>query len=194
MLLLTVFVLTAIATTVAHLLPLAADLRPVALLLDLVPFGSAVVATLITTTRLRRDHPPLTRLLIGAYGYFAGALVGALGVAHLVAVGLAALDRARQQQFVYSFRVYSLLLLGGLLVAAGLIAGIQAARLARGQRAAWRASLSVWAAILAINLPLVPLQGFAILFSVLAALGLFLLGGMWRQFEVKSPGDLPLAR
>jgi hypothetical protein len=187
--LLTVFVLTAIATTVAQLFSPARELLPLALLLDLVPFGGVVAATVIATVRLRRVPLPLIRLLIAVYGYFAGALVGTLGLAHLVAVVIGSIDRGRQPEFVYSFRFYSLVLLGVLLIAAGLMAAIEAARLARGHRAAWRASLSVWTAILAINLPLVSLQGFAVLFSVLAALEVLLLGGMRRHFDVKSTED-----
>jgi hypothetical protein len=174
---------------VAQLLPPARGLLPLALLLDLVPLGGAFAATAITAISLRRARPPLTRLLVAAYGYFAGALVGALGVAHLVAVAIGAIAPGRQHQFVYDFRFYSLALLGVLLTAAGLMAATEAARLARGQRAAWRGSLSVWAAILAINLPLVLLQGFAALFTVLAALALLLLGGLRRHFDVRSAGD-----
>lgn len=187
--LLIVFVLTAIATTVALLVPPTRELRGVALLLDLVPFGGVAAATVMATIRLRCLPLPLIRLLIAVYGYFAGALVGALGLAHLVAVIIDSIVQGRQHQFVYSFRFYSLVLLGVLLAAAGLVAAIEAERLARGRRAAWCVSLSVWTAILAINLPLVPLQGFAVLFSVLAALELLLLGGMRRHFEVKSAGD-----
>lgn len=186
--LLTVFVLTAIATTVALLLPPARGLLPLALLLDFVPFGGVVAATVIATVRLRRAPLPLIRLLVAAYGYFAGALVGTLGLAHLVAVVIGSIGRGRRHQFVYSFHFYSLVLLGVLLIAAGLVAAVEAARLARGHHAAWRASLSVWIAILAINLPLAPLQGFAVLFSVLAALELLLLGGMRRHFGVESAG------
>jgi hypothetical protein len=193
MLLLVVLVLTAIATTVAQLLPLGKAFRAAALLLDLVPVGSVIVATVITSIRLRRERLPLIRLVGGVYGYFAGALVGALGVAHLVAVALAAVDGG-QRPFVYTFRVYSLVLLGVLLVTAGLIAATQATRLALDQRGAWRASLRVWVVLLAINLPLVPLQGFAILFSILAALGLFLVGGMWRRFDVKTAEREELVR
>lgn len=187
--LLTVFVLTAIATTVAQLLPPASELLPLALLLDFVPFGGVVAATVIAAVRLRRVPLPLIRLLIAVYGYFAGALIGTLGLAHLVAVVIGSIDRVRQHQFVYNFHFYSLVLLGVLLIAAGLMAAIEAARLARGHRAAWCASLSVWTAILAINLPLVSLQGFAVLFSVLAALELLLLCGMRRHIDVKSKGD-----
>ena len=188
MLLLVALILTAIATTVAQLLPPETELRAVALLLDVVPFGSVVVATLITFTRLRRERLPLIRLASGVYGYFAGALVSALGVAHLVAVTLAAVEGGRLP-FVYTFRIYSLVLLGVLLVGAGLMAAVQATRVALDQRGAWGASFKVWATILAINLPLIPLQGFAILFSVLAALGLCLLAGGWRRFEVPSAAD-----
>ena len=164
MLLLAALILTAMATTVAQLLPPETEFRAVALLLDVVPFGSVVVATLITSIRLRRERLPLIRLANGVYGYFAGGIIGALGVAHLVAVSLAAVDGGRLP-FVYTFRVYSLVMLGVLLVATGLIAAVQARRVALDPRGRWRASFTVWAAMLAINLPLVPLQGFAILFS-----------------------------
>ena len=187
--LLTVFVLTAIATTVAMLLPPARELLPLALLLDFVPFVGVAAATVIATIRLRRAPIPPIRLLIAVYGYFAGALVGTLGLTHLVAVVIVSIDRARQHQFVYSFHFYSLILLGMLLIAAGLMAAIKSVRLARGHHAAWRASLSVWTAILAINLPLASIQGFAVLFSVLAALELLLLGIMRRHFDVKPAGD-----
>ena len=184
--LIAVFVLTAIATVVAPLLPPARQRLPLALLLDLVPFAGVAVATVIATVRLRRVSPPLVRVFIAVYGYFAGGLVGALGVAHLTGVATASLEQARQHRFVYNFRSYSLVLLGVLLIAAGLVAAIQAGRLAQGHRTAWRASLSVWTALLVISLPLVPLQGFAVLFSVFAALGLVLLCGMRRHFDVQS--------
>lgn len=186
--LLTVFALTAIATTVAQLLPPVSELRSIALLLDFIPYGGVVAATVIAALRLRRVPLPPIRLLIAVYGYCAGALVGTLGLAHLVAIVLESIDQRRQQQFVYSFRFYSLVQLGVLLVAAGLKAVIETGRLARGQHAAWRASLLVWTAILAINLPLVPLQGFALLFSVLAALEVLLLGSLRRHFDLKSAG------
>src|SRR5687768_7685976 len=99
--LLTVVVLTAIATAVAQVLPPSRALRPVALLLDLVPWVGVVVATVMATVRLRRAALPLIRLAVAVYGYFAGALIGALGAAHLAAVVVAAFDRGRQHQFVY---------------------------------------------------------------------------------------------
>jgi hypothetical protein len=176
--LLIVFALTAIATAVAQRLPNTGELRALALLLDVVPFGAVVAATVIAGMRFWRVSPPRSRFGVAAYSYFAGAIVGALGLAHLVSVVMTAMDRSRQNQFVYDFRFYSLVLLGVLLVAAGFLAAIAAAGLARGDRAAWRASLAVWSAILVINVPLIPIQGFAVLFSALAALELVLLAGL----------------
>lgn len=184
--LLTVFTLTAIATAVALLSRTANELVPVALLLDLVPFVGVVVATAIAIVRLKRVPLPLIRLVLPVYSYFAGALVGTLGVAHVVAVVIRSIDRARQNQFVYNFHVYSLVLLGVLLISGGLMVTIEAAGLARRHRPAWRTSMSVWTAILAINLPLVSIQSFAIVFSVVAALALLLLGGMRRQFGMAT--------
>jgi len=105
--LLAVVVLTAIATTVAQVLPPSRELRPLALLLDLVPWGGVVLATVMATVRLRRAGIPVVRLTIATYGYFAGALIGALGAAHLSAVVVAALERGRQHRFVYDFRRHS---------------------------------------------------------------------------------------
>jgi hypothetical protein len=177
--LLIVFGLTAMATITSQL-PATREVRLLGLLLDCVPLGGVVAATVIAGMRFRRVPSPLSRLLISLYGYFAGAVVGTLGVAHLVAVMIGAVERARQHRFEYDFRFYSLVLLGMLLIATGLWASIEAARLTRGDRAAWRASLAVWTTVLAINAPLIPLQRFAILFSSLAALALLLLAGMRR--------------
>jgi hypothetical protein len=187
--LLAVFALTAIAGTVAQILPPAREFVPLALLLDFVPLGGVITATVIVAIRLRRVSVPLIRLLIATYGYFAGALVSTLGLAHTVAVTTGAINRGLQHQFVYSFHFYSVVLLGVLLITVGFMATIETARLAQGNRAAWRASLSISTAILAINLPLVPLQGFAVLFSVLAALELLLLAGTRRQFDAEPSGD-----
>lgn len=182
--LLALLVVTAIATSLSHVLPRGRELRQVALLLDLVPFAGAVVATVVTTLRLRRAPLPWIRLATAVFGYFAGALIGALGAAHSVAVIMTAIGRERQNAFVYDFHFYSLLLLGVLLITTGAAGATAAAHLARGDRASWRASIAVWTAILAINVPLIPLQGFAILFSSLAALQLLL---VWRSNVFLEP-------
>ncbi len=179
--LLIVLVLTAVATTIAILLPSGNEL--VAILLDLVPIVGVLGATVFVIFRLRRKPFPKVRLLTAGYSYLAGGLVAALGLAHLVAVVLRAVNQARKEQFVYDFRFYSLLLLGVFLIAAGISASNKAANLAHGERGAWKASLTVWIIILAINLPLVPLQSFAVFFSALAVLELLLLVSLRKQFN-----------
>jgi hypothetical protein len=184
--LLIVFVLTAIAATLA-MLPSGSVSPSLAIALDFVPIIGVVVAAMIAAVHLKRTTPTTpVRLLITIYSYFAGGLVGALGLNHLAAVVIEAIKQGHRQQFIYDFRFYSLVLLGALLIATGIAASVVATGLARGERAAWRVSLSVWIIILAVNLPLVPLQGFAVAFSVLAALALLLLGGMRKHFYIKQ--------
>ena len=178
-----VMVATAVATAVAQVWSPLGKVRFAALLLDLVPVGGVALATVGAAIRLRRARASATRVFLGIYGYCVGALIAMLGVAHLAAVIVAALERSGRHQFVYSFRFYSLVLLGVLLVLTGLRAAVPAAHLARGDRAAWRESLLVWTAILAINLPLAPIQGFAVGFSILALIALLLLVGTRRHFN-----------
>lgn len=93
-----------------------------------------------------------------------GAANLGLGAAHLVSVlsraargeGLGGADR-----FSYDFHFLSLLLVGLLLVIPGLLCLGQVRGLARGERSAW--SVAAWSSLVlvALNGPLVPLQGFA---------------------------------
>ncbi|MDP9194033.1 MAG: hypothetical protein M3P06_20245 [Acidobacteriota bacterium] len=185
---LTLFALTAIATIAGHWLPSGSAFRPVALLLDAVPLAGVVAATALAFRRLASLADSRACLFVALSATFAGGLIGALGVAHTSAVALVAIERASRLPFVFTFRLYSLVLFGALLIVLGLMAAIEAGRLSQGHRAGWRRSLFVWTAILAINLPLVPLQGFALLFSGLAAFELLLLATTLRHFIVK-PGD-----
>lgn len=186
--LLTVFILTAIATAAAHSLPPSGPLRSLGLVLDFVPVAGVVIATVLGAGTFR-PVDSWTRVVTAVYGYFAGGLIGAFGVAHTVSVVVGVIRRAGHDRFTYTFRLYSLLLLGAILIATGLMAALQSARLGHGGRSAWRASLSVWLLILAINLPLMPLQRFAILFSVLAALAVLLLVASRQKFDA-NPREL----
>jgi hypothetical protein len=185
--LLTVFILTAIATAAAQFLPSSA--RSLGLILDLVPVAGVVTATALAIRTLSGASRSRGHLIAAVYGYFAGGLVGAFGVAHTASIVVGSVRRATLDRFNYTFRLYSLLLLGAILIATGLMAALQSARLGPGGRIAWRASLSVWLVILAINLPLMPLQRFAILFSVLAALAVLLLVASRQIFDA-NPREL----
>ena len=72
----------------------------------------------------------------------------------------------------YDFRLYSLLLLGALLAALGLITASAAPGLARGEGAAWRRALWATLALLAVTLPLIPIQVFGLAFALVGAVNL----------------------
>ena len=101
----------------------------------------------------------------------AGATAG-LGGAHLVVVIGQLVGRA------YDFRGYALVLLGVVLVVPALVCVLAAPGLVRGERRAWRAAMLGFAALAMVNVPLMPLQGFAIALSAAAALGLLVLFGV----------------
>lgn len=135
--------------------------------LDLVPFVGTALASWLVAARLRRVAGPGWRRLVLAFGFPSGAVVASLGVAHITAVAT----------FVdaYTFRTYSLFLLGALLLAAGSTAALLAPGQALGSRGAARAAFCTWSFILLVNVPLVPLQGFAAAFSALALANLILI-------------------
>lgn len=178
--LIAVYLLTALAVAAAQLFPDAREIAFLGVLLDLVPFAGGIAAAAMAWARLRGQ--PRSRLAAAVGCHLAGLVVGALGVAHLTAVVMAAIERSRLAPFVYTFRLYSLLLLGALFLAAGAVAAAQTEALADGRRAAWRASAVLWLAVLAVNLPLAPLQRFAGVFVAIAAGVLILLVATRRGF------------
>jgi hypothetical protein len=108
----------------------------------------------------------LARRLLVSLAALCAAITAALGGAHLIVVA------TQIPGNTYDFRAYSLLLLGAVLVLPALVCGAAVPGLVRGDRSARRLGLGAFAALLLVNLPLIPLQGFAILLSVTAAVGI----------------------
>lgn len=167
--------LVTITATLERVVPAARERLALAISIDFVPWFGLAIVTLLALARFGGAHR--MRRITATCSFFGGALISIFGWIHIVAVVLNAIEAPRRHPFVYDFRFYSLIQLGVVLVATGLVAVIQAVHLANG-RNAWRALLVVWSAVLAINLPLVPLQRFALLFSALGAVNLMLL---WQQ-------------
>ena len=94
----------------------------------------------------------------GAVTFFCGALIASLGGAHTLAVISRAL---RRPSFVYDFRLYSLVLLGACQIAGGLRCLSTSWNVARGDARAWKAALAATTLLLVVNVPLMPIQGFA---------------------------------
>ena len=113
----------------------------------------------------RRRRCLATLTVVGTIGFFTGTLITALGVGHLIAVVSRAVSGEGSGPggtFAYDFRFYALVLLGMLLMAGGAGCFAPARGLTRGETRAWKTALWSTVALLAINLPLIPVQGLAL--------------------------------
>ena len=133
--------------------------------------------------RRRRCLKALTA--VGTISFFNGILIATLGTLHLIAVVGRAASGAGSGlggTFEYDFRFYALVQLGMLLIAGGVACFTPARGLTRGEPRAWRATLWATVALLAINVPLIPLQGFASGFSLFVFVNLVALMVTRRRF------------
>ena len=116
---------------------------------------------------------------VGSVTFFCGALIGLLGAAHTLAV----IGRAlRGPASEYDFRLYSLVMMGVALIAGGLRCLSTSWNVARGDVRAWKAAIGATTLLLVVNLPLVPIQGFAVGLSVFLVMTLLVLTATRRRF------------
>ena len=102
---------------------------------------------------------------VGTISFFNGVLIAALGAGHLIAVVAGAVSGEGSGPggaFAYDFRFYALVQLGMLLIVGGVACFIPAGGLTRGEPQAWKSALWATVALLAINVPLIPVQGLAL--------------------------------
>jgi hypothetical protein len=118
---------------------------------------------------VRRHGAPIALSVAGALGLFSGLITAGLGVGHLG--GVAGVE-LRRSPIRYDFRVYALLLLGVTLVVLGTRLAAASVGVPRGDGA--RSRRAVWAAValLVVNVPLAPIQGFAVAVSIFVSIGL----------------------
>ena len=133
---------------------------------------------------------------VGTISLFNGTLIAALGALHLIAVVSRAFSCAGSGPggtFTYDFRFYALVQLGMLLIAGGVACLALAGGLTRGEPRAWRATWWATVALLAINLPLIPVQGLA--FSPFVFVNLVALMVTRRRFGLSTvvPGGRVVA-
>jgi len=142
------------------------------------------VAFALRARRAGRGGIPIA---LASLTLFAGCMVSVLAVLHattIVSLRIAAWQRGGG--FGYDFRFYSLILLAGVLVAAGAGLVRHAPGLSRGEPEAWRKTLVTLVALLAVSAPLAPLQAFAIGVAVLAFCLLVLLIGFKKPLRRTS--------
>lgn len=147
--------------------------------------SAAVAAGFFVLGRRRGAPAPLAG--VGGVHVFSGLVALGLSSAHLVSVIGGALARLRAAAFAYDFRFYSLLLVGFAIATPALFCALQGRGLARGEVRAWRRAFWASVVLLAVNAPLMPIQGFAVGFTGLALLNLAALG-LTRARFAPAPG------
>jgi hypothetical protein len=147
-----------------------------------------IVATIVFAAAARRRRVPHALVALAAINLFCGGLVASLGTAHLLAVvgrALAGKGSGPGGTFVYDFRFYSLVLLGVLLLGASVACVTAVRSLARGEAAGRRVTCSAAVMLLALNVPLMPIEGFATGFTVFALVNLVAHWCARRHFHVQ---------
>jgi hypothetical protein len=128
--------------------------------------------------------PPAPRVRLAvAVVVLCGALPTlALGTLHLIGI-LRRAFASGLANFTYTFRFYSLVLVGLLVVLPALVSTTTVRGLTRGDGAARARALRANAVLALVNLPLVPIQRIAIPLSGLALLSLAALVWAWPHFR-----------
>lgn len=141
---------------------------------ELYLFIFKLAATAVFALLLRKQGVSARRLLAIAYVFFYGVFLTVMLFMHnFVILGLRIFDRPASGNSSYDFHLYSLILLGTILFLQG-VRSLRAALLLKvgddenGIREAQRASWTV----LAIAVPLIPIQFFGIILTVFSLLNL----------------------
>ena len=136
---------------------------------------AAIAAAVWLAVKARRRLAPEQLAAAGAVDLFCGLVILGLMALHLAAV----IGRAVSGQgfggaahFAYDFRFYSLLLFGVVIIIPGLVFVVHARRLTEGDAGVWRRALWASGVLLLINIPLIPIQAFALVPSLLATLNI----------------------
>lgn len=113
-----------------------------------------------------------------ALGLASAHLIGILGVAVLRALGTPPVP-------AYTLRFYSLLLLGMAVAVPGFLCVTSAKQLTEGQASAWRQACWATLWLLAVNVPLIPLNGFGTLLTMFAFANLLSLGAISGRLGIR---------
>ncbi len=167
--------------------------------LSLLVYSGVVGAIIWFAVAARRRRRVAALTAIGTFSFFVGTMITAVGARHLIAVisravrgtlGTPAFSTPPILQhgdpFVYDFRFYSLLNLGVLLIAGGVACAVLAHRLMRGELRAWKGTLWATVLLLAVNLPLIPIEDNAYGPSVFAFVNLAALAATRKRFDLSG--------
>ena len=124
---------------------------------------TAIGAAVWLVADARRRLAPAPR--VGGIDLFCGLLMLGLMTLHLAAVvgqAISGKGFGGEAYFAYDFRFYSLLLLAVVIIIPSLVFVLHARRLTEGNATAWNRTLWACIVLLLINVPLVPIQAFAL--------------------------------
>lgn len=147
----------------------------------------AAIVTIRFVFAARRRRAPLALVLAGTVDIVCGSLALGLATAHLFAVVGTAVMRAHGAipGPAYTLRFYSLLLLGMAVSVPGFLCMASARQLTEGQTSAWRRACWATLWLLAVNLPLIPLNGFGTALSTFALVNLVSLGAISGRLGIR---------
>ena len=148
---------------------------------------SGLVAAILFFFVARR-HAPTSLALVAALDMLCGSENVLLAGGHLAAIISRALagKGTGNAPFVYNFRFYSLVLTGLVMVVPGFLCLLSVKGLLRGEEAARRKALWASLVLLAVNVPLTPIQGFAYALAAVALVNLVGLTVFRTRFPSRS--------
>lgn len=139
-------------------------------------FAGTIIAAALLWRRRIRGRLLFDSVWLSFYGLVLILMMGAHSAEIVYRIVAARAAAANPAGSMYDFRVYSLLLLGALLIWAGVESLRAAQSLSRGSAEARRTALRVAMVVVAIVAPLIPIQRvFGILLTVLSLLAILVL-------------------
>ena len=148
-----------------------------------------IVGSIGFAAAARRRRVPGALVAAAAIDLYCGVVIASLGTMHLIAVvgrALAGKGGGPGGTFVYDFRFYALLLFGVTLIIPAVAALTAVRRLTRGDAAGGRLAVSASLVLLALNIPLVPIQAFAMAPSLFALVNLVALWSARKHFRAPA--------
>lgn len=120
-----------------------------------------LLATAVFAVAMRRRGARGRRLLASTWVFFYGLFLAVMLSMHSVVIlGLRLFERPAGDPFVYDFKLYSLLLVGAAFITQGVRYMRAAGRLAASDGAAKREALRASYVVLALAVPMIPIQFF----------------------------------
>ena len=155
-------------------------------LLSYSALGISIVASIVFAFRKKNAATSKIQIVVGTYNFFCGLLILLLSSCHFIVIlseiflGKTLSDRIA---FSYNFRFYSLLLLGAILIFLSCKLLKCSVGILNRDLGSLKSAINALLFLLAINIPLVPIQGFATAFVIFCTINLILLFAYKKQFH-----------